>query len=101
MDLKKLTHLVVSFSENPSLDATPKDENEKDQENMFNFLKSGEFEDRVVDSITLNHLLSGLTEKERYIITLRYFNNYTLEQVGDILGVTRERIRQKEKIILS
>ena len=33
MDLKKLTHLVVSFSENPSLDATPKDENEKDQEN--------------------------------------------------------------------
>lgn len=101
MDLKKLTHLVVSFSENPSLDATPKDENEKDQENMFNFLKSGEFEDRVVDSITLNHLLSGLTEKERYIITLRYFNNYTLEQVGDILGVTRERIRQKEKKILS
>ena len=68
---------------------------------MFNFLKSGEFEDRVVDSITINHLLSGLTEKERYIITLRYFNNYTLEQVGDILGVTRERIRQKEKKILS
>lgn len=100
MDLKKLTHLVVSFSENPSLDATPKDDNENEQENMFNFLKSGEFEDRVVDSITLNHLLSGLTEKERYIITLRYFNNYTLEQVGDILGVTRERIRQREKKIL-
>ena len=100
MDIKKLTHLVISFSENPSLDNTPKDDNENEQENMFNFLRSGEFEEKVVDSITLEHLLSGLNEKEKYIITLRYFYNYTLEQVGDILGVTRERIRQREKKVL-
>lgn len=37
---------------------------------MFNFLRSGEFEDKVVDDITINHLMSGLNEQEKdYNIT--------------------------------
>lgn len=97
MDLKKLTSLVISFSENTSLDAPAKDSDDKDQENMFNFLKSGEFEDKVVDDITINHLMSGLNEQEKKIIILRFIDNYTLDEVGKVFGLTRERIRQKEK----
>lgn len=97
MDLKKLTSLVISFSENTSLDAPAKDSDDKDQENMFNFLRSGEFEDKVVDDITINHLMSGLNEQEKKIIILRFIDNYTLDEVGKVFGLTRERIRQKEK----
>jgi DNA-directed RNA polymerase sigma subunit (sigma70/sigma32) len=35
-------------------------------------------------------------EKMRKIIELRYLEGMTLEQVGEILGVTRERVRQLE-----
>jgi DNA-directed RNA polymerase sigma subunit (sigma70/sigma32) len=35
-------------------------------------------------------------EKMRKIIELRYLEGMTLEQVGEILGVTRERVRQIE-----
>lgn len=44
--------------------------------------------------------LSRLTEKERYVIDLRFGSSeaggLTLEEVGSILGVTRERVRQIE-----
>lgn len=32
----------------------------------------------------------------RQVLELRYFHDMTLEQVGEILGVTRERVRQIE-----
>lgn len=97
MDLSKLTELVLSFSDTPSLDATTKDNDEKEQSNMFNYLKSGEFEDRVIDSLTSKELFSGLTEQEKTIIELRYMQGLTLENVGKMFGLTRERIRQIEK----
>lgn len=51
--------------------------------------------------VKINEVLNMLTEKERYIIQMRYgLNNHpvmTLEQIGNQMGVTRERIRQIEK----
>ena len=48
----------------------------------------------------LQKTLSGLPDRERKIIELRYGLNgndpMTLEQVGQVFGVTRERIRQME-----
>ena len=35
-----------------------------------------------------------LTERKRYIIERLYEDNMTLQQVGDILGISRERVRQ-------
>ena len=37
---------------------------------------------------------SALTERKRYIIEKLYEDNMTLQQVGDILGISRERVRQ-------
>jgi len=50
---------------------------------------------------TIGSVLQGLPYREREILTLRYGlkdgYRYTLEEVGRIMGVTRERVRQLEK----
>ena len=35
-------------------------------------------------------------ERMRRVLELRYLHDMTLEQVGNIMGVTRERVRQIE-----
>ena len=53
---------------------------------------------------TVNDVLAIIDqEREREIITRRfglYDRKETLEQIGDLLGITRERVRQLEKAIL-
>ncbi len=52
------------------------------------------------DKDVMRHLVSKLTERERLIITRRFgldgTKPQTLEEIGDCVGVTRERIRQIE-----
>ena len=51
-----------------------------------------DFEERLRDWI----IKSDLTEREKYVLIQRIFNEKTLEKVGKEAGVTRERIRQIE-----
>ena len=52
----------------------------------------------------IEDILSMLTPKEQEIIRMRFGigieTTYTLNEIGDIFGVTRERIRQIEKSAL-
>ena len=52
------------------------------------------------DTTTMRSFLNSLTYREREIIKLRYGigdgYTYTLEEVGRIFKVTRERVRQME-----
>src|SRR5690349_24472276 len=52
----------------------------------------------------VNTILDGIErEREREIITRRFGlfdRRETLEQIGELLGITRERVRQLEKAIL-
>lgn len=56
--------------------------------------------ERELLSRDLEEILSSLTQKEKNIIELRFGlkngREHTLEEVGEIYGVTRERIRQLE-----
>ena len=55
--------------------------------------------------LSINDILSIIEqEREREIITRRFGlfdRRETLEQIGELLGITRERVRQLEKAILS
>ena len=48
----------------------------------------------------MQDVLKALTDREREVLELRFGlkdgRSYTLEEVGQIFGVTRERIRQIE-----
>ena len=44
----------------------------------------------------LGHILSSLTEREQQILHLRYQERKTLREIGEIIGVTLERIKNQE-----
>ena len=44
----------------------------------------------------IHEILNTLTERERTVITYRFYRNYNLEETGKRFGVSRERIRQIE-----
>ncbi len=46
--------------------------------------------------VAVQELLKTLNNQQRTVIILRFFGGYTLEEVGQVLSVTRERIRQVE-----
>lgn len=43
-----------------------------------------------------DELLRRLTDRERFLIELRYREGLTLFETGEVLGITRERVRQLE-----
>lgn len=49
----------------------------------------------------VDRALEGFTEQEKDIITRRYGQEHTLEQIGQDYDVTRERIRQIQERVLS
>jgi DNA polymerase-3 subunit epsilon len=53
---------------------------------------------------TLDGLIAGLAERERMILQMRFGlsdgQRKTLQQIGNVLGITRERVRQLEKGVM-
>jgi len=48
----------------------------------------GELRDRIADSI------AALPEREKLVIALYYYENLTLREIGEVLGVTESRVSQ-------
>lgn len=51
-------------------------------------LASTELKDRLADAI------DGLPEREKLVVALYYYENLTLREIGDVLGVTESRVSQ-------
>ncbi|MEA2153054.1 MAG: polymerase sigma factor FliA, partial [Solirubrobacteraceae bacterium] len=48
----------------------------------------GDLKDRIADSI------ANLPEREKLVIALYYYENLTLREIGEVLGVTESRVSQ-------
>lgn len=59
-----------------------------------------EQEDRILDHMLLQELLTYLDKEERRLIYLRYFANQTQPQVGKELGISQVQVSRMEKKIL-
>ena len=59
-----------------------------------------EQEDRLLDHMLLQELLTGLDKEERRLIYLRYFADQTQTQVGKELGISQVQVSRMEKKIL-
>ena len=51
-------------------------------------LDASELKDRLADAI------AALPEREKLVIALYYYENLTLREIGEVLGVTESRISQ-------
>lgn len=78
-----------------SLDAEVKEDTET---NRYNFVPDKiNLEEAIVNKTAVLTFLECLTEREKDIITKRYGGDYTLEEIGKMYKMTRERVRQIEE----
>ena len=59
-----------------------------------------EADDSWLESIALKEALKTLSEREKTIITMRYFNNRTQTEIADDLGISQAQVSRLEKAAL-
>ncbi|RMF91860.1 MAG: sigma-70 family RNA polymerase sigma factor [Nitrospinota bacterium] len=106
ISLKKVRHLLEITQETISLDK-PLGEGEE-EEYTLNELVAQTEEESPLDTLLVKELdkqidtlLTSLSPKEAQILRLRFgFNEgktYTLQEIGELFGVSKERVRQLER----
>ncbi len=109
VEITEIEHLKFYLYQS-NLDSLSRPVGDDDSSYLGEFLESEtKLTDEIVEDIHLkemiNTVLETLNSRERSIIKLRFglINNrrYTLEEIGEEFGVTRERIRQIEVKALS
>ena len=54
-------------------------------------------EERILERLALKEALSKLTERERFVIDLRYFHGLTQQRVAAVIGVSQVQVSRIEK----
>ena len=57
-------------------------------------------EEKLIDKIHLAKIIEGLSERERKIVTLRYFRDKTQTEIAEALGVSQVQVSRLETKIL-
>ena len=104
MDVEKVEHIMKIKQDISSLDAAVRDDEEDSV--LGDFIEDEDTEspdESATGQLLKEHvkeMMSILAEREQAIVSLRFGlkdgKSHTLEEVGQIFGVTRERIRQIE-----
>lgn len=68
---------------------------------LENVLTDTESEEKMVEKIALRQAVSGLPERERQVIQLRYFHGLTQQRAAKVLSVSQVQISRIEKKALA
>ncbi|CEP91620.1 RNA polymerase sigma-F factor [[Clostridium] sordellii] len=64
-------------------------------------LKGENEEEKVIDNLLLKEVLGKLDKRERQIIMLRYFEDKTQSEIGEMLNISQVQVSRIEKKVLS
>lgn len=67
---------------------------------MDKIVEEEEREEKILDMMLLRQLLGELEERERQLLSLRYFGNKTQGEVGEMMGISQVQVSRMEKRIL-
>ena len=54
-------------------------------------------EDELVEKLALRHAIDALPERERMVILLRFYRNFTQDRVSKVLGVSQVQVSRIER----
>ena len=77
--------MSISDTWSPLASDTLPDRDAPDPEQLVD---QGELRDRIADAI------AALPEREKLVVALYYYENLTLREIGEVLGVTESRVSQ-------
>ncbi len=64
-------------------------------------MKISQTQAKILDKKNEKKIEKVLTKKERNVVNMRFKQNMTLQKIGDEEGITRERVRQIEKMAIN
>ena len=67
---------------------------------MDKIVEEEEREEKILNTMLLKQLLGELGERERELLSLRYFGNKTQGEVGKMMGISQVQVSRMEKRIL-
>ena len=93
--------LVLALESNiPPLSLEKEYETEKDNNFSLDAIISEKKEDHTLDLLTLLDAIKTLTNREKLIIDLRFYNDFSQKQVADKFNVSQVQISRIEKQII-
>lgn len=93
--------LILALESNLSPLSLEKEyENEKDSGFSLETLISDKKEDNLLDLMTLNDAVETLNEKEKLLINLRFYNDYSQKEVASKFNVSQVQISRLEKQVI-
>jgi len=99
LELPKET-IYIALEANNNIESI-NDKIDEEGNELLEYIKYDEDEQgKLVDKLTVSGLIKKLNNREKEIITLRYYNDKTQSQVAKILGISQVHVSRIEKKIL-
>lgn len=89
--------LMEAFNAALPVDSIYKTVGDDDKMELMNVIEGERIEDAVLDKINIRTSLESLSEREREVITMRYFMGKTQTDISKIVGVTQVQVSRIEK----
>ena len=71
-----------------------------DKRELIEMLGTVEEEGEIIDKILIKESLNTLKPRERTVVTMRYFNSKTQNEISKVLGVSQVQVSRIEKAAL-